>query len=400
MHLKTMDEIEWRDLPYIEHPFHAAASVELASDSPFDSGFGTFHGYGLGSMSESRLSRLREELKRGTRFLVGDADNPPFSPVIVRDDRGRLKIVVDDHHSSLRGNLQWLIVNLPYANGSSRPKASLWDKALGAAKQVVNDAARRNAAALADSMGLRPTERRTGRAVDLATEGADLLPPANAAQQEGARWLRAQGFSAAAASLLLALGTRGRAALRRPDAFVDDVKAALKNSRSVPEALGKAGLNQAKRRNGHTTDPRYIDRYHGPDDITRGPEGRLAEWEAKGTRRTSRAVARDGRGNRQGSSAKNEKRATLMTRDKARKIGQPSNRQGGPYTREEIDLWREIRLLKGNKQHLSVHVNTETGMTRVYNRDKRGIVVGEPIDEFRMENFGQLKQVIEEAFRK
>lgn len=57
-------------------------------------------------------------------------------------------------------------------------------------------------------------------------------------------------------------------------------------------------------------------------------------------------------------------------------------------------------MLKGNKQHLSVHVNTETGMTRVYNRNERGIVVGESVDEFRMENFGQLKQVIEEAFRK
>ncbi|HEB66996.1 MAG TPA: hypothetical protein ENI93_03525 [Gammaproteobacteria bacterium] len=318
MQLLSMDQIEWRHLLYIEHPFRALANVELASDSPFGSGFGTFYGDGLGSLSESRLSRLRKAIKNGSLFLVVDPYDPPFSPVIVKDANGRLKIVLDEHYASARMNLRWLINNLPYNNGAPGPVVSLWDKALGAAKQVVNDAARRNAAALADSMGLRPTERGTGQAVDLATEGTDLLPPANAAQQEGARWLRERGFSAAVASLLLGLGTRGRTALRRPDAFVEDMKAALKNSRSVPEALGKAGLNQAKRRNGHTTDPRYIDRYHGPDDITRGPEGRLAEWEAKGTRRTSRAVARDGRGNRQGSSAKNEKRATLMTRDKAR----------------------------------------------------------------------------------
>ena len=87
-----------------------------------------------------------------------------------------------------------------------------------------------------------------------------------------------------------------------------------------------------------------------------------------------------------------------MTRDKARKIGQPSNRQGGPYTQEEIDLWWEVRLKKGNKQHISVHTNT--GRVRVYNRDKRGIVKGDPLDEFKMENFEEMKKVIGEAFGK
>jgi len=61
------------------------------------------------------------------------------------------------------------------------------------------------------------------------------------------------------------------------------LKKALTHSRSESEALGKAGLEQAKRRSGHPTDPRYTDRYHGPDDMSK-KDGKLAEWEAKGSK--------------------------------------------------------------------------------------------------------------------
>ena len=144
-----------------------------------------------------------------------------------------------------------------------------------------------------------------------------------------------------------------------------------------------------------------MDRFHGPDDITRPEKGAgLAEWEGKGTRRNSTAVAKDNKGNRQGSSIKNARRAEQMVTDKAKKIGQPSNRQGGPYTREEIDLWQEIKDLSGEKQHISVHTNTETGRVRVFRRDHRGIIQGDPLDEFTLENFKELKEAIGEAIKK
>ena len=88
-----------------------------------------------------------------------------------------------------------------------------------------------------------------------------------------------------------------------------------------------------------------------------------------------------------------------MTEDNARKIGQPSNRQGGPYTQEEIDLWEEIKANKGRKQHISVHTNTETGMVRIYERDEDGVITRK-LDEFKMENFEAMKQAIREAFKK
>jgi hypothetical protein len=67
--------------------------------------------------------------------------------------------------------------------------------------------------------------------------------------------------------------------------------------------------------------------------MARNKANGLAEWEGKGTNRDSTAVATDKHKNKQGSKEKNRLRAIRMTKDKAKKIGVPSNRQGGPYTR-------------------------------------------------------------------
>ena len=41
-------------------------------------------------------------------------------------------------------------------------------------------------------------------------------------------------------------------------------------------------MEEAKTRLGYTTDPRYIDRYHGPDDMTKhNATNLLAEFESK-----------------------------------------------------------------------------------------------------------------------
>ncbi|MBU1170730.1 MAG: hypothetical protein KKD44_14310 [Proteobacteria bacterium] len=154
-------------------------------------------------------------------------------------------------------------------------------------------------------------------------------------------------------------------------------------------------MEQAKSRLGHTTDPRYVDRYHGPDDIANDKEDRLAEWEAKGNNTDSSTVAVDSKGNRQGSSGKNFRRATAMTRNKVKKIGVNSSRQGGPYKKDEIDLWHEIMRKRGNKQHISVHTNTETGNVKVFERNHKGKIV-KALDDFKLNNFEVIKQGIKE----
>jgi len=103
---------------------------------------------------------------------------------------------------------------------------------------------------------------------------------------------------------------------------------------------------------------------------------------------------------KQSSAAKNLRRAKQMTNDKKiKKIGAPSTRQGGAYTQDEIDLWQEIKDLRGNKRHLSTHTNTKTGRVQVLERDRFG---NNPktIDDFQLEDFDNLKQAIEEAFKK
>lgn len=177
------------------------------------------------------------------------------------------------------------------------------------------------------------------------------------------------------------------------------IKKASLNSRSVSEGVGKAGMEEAKKRLGYTTDPRYIDRYHGPDDIAQSREGRLSEWEAKGNKITTTAVAQDTEGFRQGSSPKNAKRAEVMVRDKSKKIGIPSNRQGGAYTEDEIDLWKEIEDRSGSKQHISVHTNTETGKVVVIERDLDGNK-DKILDEFTIENIDEVKNTIKKGIKK
>jgi hypothetical protein len=81
------------------------------------------------------------------------------------------------------------------------------------------------------------------------------------------------------------------------------------------------------------------------------------------------------------------------------KVGQPSNRQGGPYQEGEMVMYQEIRDLGGEKQHLLVHTNTTTGMVRTFEQVDGG-KIGEKLDEFEMENFKEAKAMIEEHFTK
>lgn len=177
------------------------------------------------------------------------------------------------------------------------------------------------------------------------------------------------------------------------------IEQAAQDSRSAGEAMGKAGMGQAKERLDLKTDDKYIDRYHGPDDLARDGQGKLAEIEAKGANRDSIGMVKNKYKESQSSRAKNARRATQMVRNKSKKIDQPSGRQGGTYTRGEIDLWQEITDDGGKKRHLSVHTNTETGRVRVFERDTKG-KIDRTLDDFMMDGFNEIKRGIGRLFGK
>ncbi len=404
MRLKRTRDIEWRDLPRIESPFFARSQVERA----FFDRYGPNCIWGIDEVLRDGhhefqrpnrdrwvLDRLLKLLETGKVFLVHDLSGKPFSPVALWEGdgedktQGRWVVTLSGGHLFAKSSLEWIVQRLTNGHGSGQArKTSWWDEAVGGTKEIVNQLGRRTAASLSESMGVRYVEKGTGREIDLNKEGKDLLPPSNADQEQGAQTVRNHQ---ATVSMVMALSSK-------PEEFAADLEKALTHAKSESEALGKAGLEQAKRRLEYKTDDRYVDRYHGPDDMCK-KNGKFAEFEAKGNKTDSKAVAKDKQGNKQGSRDKNQLRSQKMTADKAKKIGLPSNRQGGPYTQEEIDLWKEIKFREGNKQHISVHTNTETGQVKVYERDHDGDIT-EILDDFKMENFNEMKQAIGEAFKK
>jgi hypothetical protein len=126
----------------------------------------------------------------------------------------------------------------------------------------------------------------------------------------------------------------------------------------------------------------------------------MTETETKASQDDRVRVATDKQRNRQGSKNKNRKRAEAMKRKEQQgKVGQPSNRQGGPYQEGEMELYEEIRDRDGNKQHLLVHTNTKTGVVRAFEQINGG-KIGKKLDEFKMENFKEAKSMIEKHFTK
>jgi hypothetical protein len=150
---------------------------------------------------------------------------------------------------------------------------------------------------------------------------------------------------------------------------------ALVVSRTRAEAIGEIAGQQAIANAGHVRDENFVVRYHGPDDMTRNDDGNLREWEFKGNGENSREVATDSKDRKQGSAKKNKARAKKMFFDKRHKIGWLSKRQGGAYTHGEINvLWKQVFVDESDKEHYSVHANTETGAYRVCERDSDGEV--------------------------
>lgn len=229
-------------------------------------------------------------------------------------------------------------------------------------------------------------------------EGKITLPLKGSEQQAGADAVRDAPQTPAIISAATAITSRGRSVARNPEQIAKEVKNAVTDTRSPSEAIGKAGMNQAKQRQIMETDSRFIDRYHGPDDMVRDKHNKLTEIEAKGNNIDSTSVAKNRALEKQGSADKNLRRANQMLA-KAKKVGKASNRQGGAYTQSELDLWGDVALKTGKKRHTSTHTNTETGRVKVVERDNEGYVSG-TIDDFKMEDFESIKKGIEEYFKK
>jgi hypothetical protein len=174
---------------------------------------------------------------------------------------------------------------------------------------------------------------------------------------------------------------------------------ALVVSRTRAEAIGEIAGQQAIANAGHVRDENFVVRYHGPDDMTHDADGNLREWEFKGNGENSLEVDEDLQGNKQGSAKKNMTRAEKMTIDKVKKIGWPSMRQGGPYTKGEINiLWQGIIDRDGiKKEHYSVHANTKTGTYSVCERRPDGKIKKTEYN-IPIRNFANKKLIIEKLF--
>ncbi len=268
----------------------------------------------------------------------------------------------------------------------------------GAVKRIADDYIKEQAGILAEATGQSFKSNTDGSEKTIENDGQDVFPIKGAAEQAGADMATDSGLSSAIKVAAAAATFKG--VLKNPGKVfnnIDDViKKAVKDTRSSSEALGKAGMEQAKNRLGLKTDAQFKDRYHGPDDLAKDKKGKLTEIEAKGNNKNSKAVAKDTKDNKQGSAAKNLNRAEKMA-GKLKKVGVPSNRQGGAYTQAELDLWKQIEDTKGQKRHISTHTNTETGQVKVYERDPDGEII-KTLDEFKLDNFDAVKDGINEHF--
>ena len=303
----------------------------------------------------------------------------------------------------------------PVAKPVDEAQLPLIARIIGGAKEVINQLVATNEAMKAEwfqSQGIMVyRDAETGKKLsgeDITArfeQGQQFVMVDGEAQQVGATAVRNHQATATAIASTTAVLSRGRSLLRDSDDAVryiaDQIKKATTDTRSVTEAMGKAGMQQAKERLNIKTDPRYVDRYHGPDDIGLDANKRLTEIEAKGSYTSNTSVSKNVNKEKQSSSAKNLRRAETMTSPrKIKKLGQLSNRQGGSYTLIESDLWEEIKDNNGDKRHLSTHTNIETGQVRVLERDRGGNATNDATESFKMDYFDDIKNGIESFFNK
>ena len=302
------------------------------------------------------------------------------------------------------------------SGGGQSADIGLVDTVITAVKSFINELGRQAAAELSQSLaeeaGFGFYDKASGEALSddevrmrYQQNPAGILPVSEQ-EQDIADTVRQSLLTGAAITGITAYGSRKKViaeSLAHPEQLIKDLKAVLANMKAngdarkkISEALGELGGIQAQRRLGIKTEQRFVKRFHGPDKLGRDREGRLTEMEFKGNNRNSTAVSRNTSRQKQGSSGNNLKRAKLMRR-KLAKVNKPSNRQGGAYLEDEINLWDDIFQMEGNKEHISVHTNSETGKIKTYRRNDKGNIV-DVLDDFKMDDFDKAKQIIKDFF--
>lgn len=144
-----------------------------------------------------------------------------------------------------------------------------------------------------------------------------------------------------------------------------------KSPNALSEALGQYGAEQVYKDLGLKQNEGFIHRYHGCDNMMDCQKRGLVEIEHKGYNTDSTNLSRNQFGERQGSDDKNLRWSKRMKK-KAPKVGQASNRKGGPYQQKEQALWQSIFDKEGKKNHLAIFTNTETGQVRYFWQDNKG----------------------------
>ncbi|WP_052730000.1 hypothetical protein [Photobacterium halotolerans] len=283
------------------------------------------------------------------------------------------------------------------------PNTNLFDTVIGGAKQLANDFIREQRSSQAEWMAdkgiVQFTDTTTGQVMTsdevaqrYLEHGEDILTFSNEAELNGAELLKENRHY----STILPVVSLAASGFRNPIKYRELLEKSIQNSRSLPEALGKLGMEHAKERLGIKDHPDYVDRYHGPDSMGFDKDNLLVEIESKGTAGASRAVGVNVDNMKQGSAAKNRKRGSQMVK-KRTKVGVPSNRQGGPYKQAELDMWQLVTDLQGNKRHLMVNTDTETGRVKVYEQDTNGDIIDQ-LDDFIIDGYKDTKAHLSKLF--
>lgn len=242
---------------------------------------------------------------------------------------------------------------------------SSFQSVIGGAKELINTFYKEQQEMFFEHIGMQPESvAELTRHVPLKLNGTE--------QEAGAAMVKTAASTGAVLAGITALGTKGRSILHDP--------------KKIAEEFGEQAKEQFKQRQGLKTHPGYVDRYHGPDDVLKDKNGRLTELEVKGTLDPkSNPVPKKNKSGKQGSAANNKRRGKQISKKQA-KVGLPSNRIGGPYTLQEVDLWTEIKDKDGAKQHLFLRANKSTNKAEAFKQDRFG-ELGDKIDEFDVNDF-------------
>jgi len=282
---------------------------------------------------------------------------------------------------------------------------NIFDSVTGAVKQVLNDVIGAQRAILAEHLAdnnvIQVTDKQSGKLLT-TSEISDRYRDINTfniegMEQVGADAVKSMPHYGSALLLTEIAATKGKALLTNPKDVAKDIADAVKDARSVQEALGHLGGQHALKKLDIEEHPDFINRYHGSDYMGLDSNHRLVEVEYKGNNKDSTVLSQNNQQQKQGSSKKNRKRAEVMS-GKISKIDVVSNRQGGAYTQSELDIWQNIEDLEGNKRHLASFTNTTDGKVRVYEQDEKGTLTDRLVDDL-IPDYEEKKTAIEAYFK-